>query len=342
MQKLQIDKDDRCLILAPHPDDESIGCGGMLLKYNCQCDVVCITDGRQGQGNENPSELKAKRRTEFMDAMSYATVHDYEMLGIEDGTLCGHQSVLEGYDLSRYSKIFVTGLEDRHPDHSAALMALKRACIKQKIDKPSIFIYEVHRPLKDITHMLSIDDVVEKKKELMHRYPSQMNNHPFDEVIIRINKDRGNGKGYSEGFYQIRLSEIPNEIPIETELSKMREYYWIYTRWMKSLQRGNGIAGILISLGYSNVMIYGFKELGQLLLDELTNKGIHVPMIIDKQQINIDVTIPMVRPESIPDNMKDTPVVVTATWYMDEIKLKLMQLGVTKIISIKELLENYE
>ena len=342
MIPLSIGEQERILIIAPHPDDESIGCGGLLLKYASRCDVICLTDGRQGQGDVNPSELKEKRRTEFMDAMSYATVHEYEMIGIADGTLCGHQSILESFDLSRYSKIFVTGLEDRHPDHSATLIALKRACIKQSVDKPLIYIYEVHRPLKKISHVLSIDDVVEKKRELMRRYTSQMNNHPFDKAIIEINKDRGNGNGYSEGFYQVRLSEIPSEIPIETELSKMREYYWIYTRWMKSLQSGNGIAGILKSLGYDNVMIYGFKEFGQLLLSELDSKGICVPMIIDSQQMNVDVKIPMVRPERIPDDMKDIPVVVTATWYMDEIKLKLVGLGVTKIISIKEILENYE
>ena len=30
---LELNPDDKCLVIAPHADDESIGCGGLLLKY---------------------------------------------------------------------------------------------------------------------------------------------------------------------------------------------------------------------------------------------------------------------------------------------------------------------
>lgn len=33
MEFLEIEPNDKCLIIAPHADDESIGCGGILLKY---------------------------------------------------------------------------------------------------------------------------------------------------------------------------------------------------------------------------------------------------------------------------------------------------------------------
>ena len=33
LQKLSMVDTDKILVLAPHADDESIGCGGLLLKY---------------------------------------------------------------------------------------------------------------------------------------------------------------------------------------------------------------------------------------------------------------------------------------------------------------------
>ena len=48
MKKLQLEKDDRILVLAPHPDDESIGCGGLMQKAlakNLPLHVVYYTNG---------------------------------------------------------------------------------------------------------------------------------------------------------------------------------------------------------------------------------------------------------------------------------------------------------
>ena len=41
-------KTDKILIVSPHPDDETIGCGGLLAKYGPQCDILMLTDGRLG------------------------------------------------------------------------------------------------------------------------------------------------------------------------------------------------------------------------------------------------------------------------------------------------------
>lgn len=338
MKNITIYPNEKVLIIAPHPDDESIGCGGLLLKYSSQCDVLCLTDGRQGQGTANPCELAWIRKNEFNSAMSFLNPHDYKMMGISDNTLCAHLEALTCINLHSYNKVFVTGSEDRHPDHTAALTALKIACVKQDVN-PEIYVYEVHRKLLKVTHVLPIDDVIEKKKELMLFYGSQMTNQPFDNMVIAINRDRGKEYGYCEGFCRMELGEIPEEIPLETEISKMREYYWVYTRWMRSLQAGNGIAGILKKQGYQNVMIYGFKELGRILLKELATAGIGVQLIIDRQKIAFDSEINIVNMEDIPDNMKDLPVVVTATWYLDDIRRDLSKLGIKNIISIKDLLE---
>ena len=48
MRPFQIEENTKILLLAPHPDDESIGCGGILIKHPNNFKVICLTDGRCG------------------------------------------------------------------------------------------------------------------------------------------------------------------------------------------------------------------------------------------------------------------------------------------------------
>ena len=43
-----IQSTDKILVVAPHPDDETIGLGGLLLLYGEQIDVLVLTDGSKG------------------------------------------------------------------------------------------------------------------------------------------------------------------------------------------------------------------------------------------------------------------------------------------------------
>lgn len=54
--ELNVKKDTRILIIAPHPDDESIGLGGFLTEYAANCDVIVATNG--ALGNPEWSEEK--------------------------------------------------------------------------------------------------------------------------------------------------------------------------------------------------------------------------------------------------------------------------------------------
>lgn len=65
----------RRLVLAPHMDDESMGCGGLLAKHADECAVAVIADSGP------------VRRAEFRRAMEVLGVTDVVELGMPDGYL---------------------------------------------------------------------------------------------------------------------------------------------------------------------------------------------------------------------------------------------------------------
>jgi LmbE family N-acetylglucosaminyl deacetylase len=67
--------DGTCLILAPHPDDESLGCGGLIAACVAAGRpplVVILTDGAGSHRNSRafpPARLRARRAQEVRDAV---------------------------------------------------------------------------------------------------------------------------------------------------------------------------------------------------------------------------------------------------------------------------------
>jgi hypothetical protein len=58
---------ENVLILAPHPDDEIIGCGGAIIKHRnkgSKIFVIYLTDGREGNKKIDPMVLSNMRREE--------------------------------------------------------------------------------------------------------------------------------------------------------------------------------------------------------------------------------------------------------------------------------------
>ena len=69
---------------------------------------------------------------------------------------------------------------------------------------------------------------------------------------------------------------------MERKLQKQIQFYQALTKWLELKINNINIAYYLEKEGYKTVAIYGYKELGKLLYQELQYSNLNVMYIIDK------------------------------------------------------------
>lgn len=120
----------------------------------------------------------------------------------------------------------------------------------------------------------------------------------------------------------------------EDILKKMIEFYHIFNYWLTLKQEGVFLADYFRKNGYQTVAIYGMKELGERLYEELAGSGIEVKYIIDKNVDGIYSEVDVVTPD---EELEEVDViVVTAPHYFDEIEEMLSQKVDYPVISIED------
>jgi LmbE family N-acetylglucosaminyl deacetylase len=118
------------VVVAPHPDDESLGVGGLIhmcLNAGWRVEIISVTDGDAAYGEAN--QLLGKRRLREQarasealggEAPSRPVIH---RVGLPDGDVAAHEAELEDEltDLLLGADwCFTTSRQDGHPDHEAA------------------------------------------------------------------------------------------------------------------------------------------------------------------------------------------------------------------------------
>lgn len=206
---LKINNTDKILILAPHADDESIGCGGLLLKYAKQCVVVCLTDGRLGDPNMPMNELMRIRKEEFIGVMNFSKVKDYQFLNLQDGNLINEFDKFSKIDFENFDFIFIPNILDQHPDHKAVGIHLAKLLKSKKI-KSKICMYEVWNALALPNSYIDISDIPEKKKEMVSLYQSQTKHIDYQNRILSLNNYRGMSVGaeFAEVYSCVSATEF--------------------------------------------------------------------------------------------------------------------------------------
>ncbi len=201
---LSITAQDRVLILAPHPDDESLSSGGLIqasLAAGAAVRVLLFTDGdnnpwpqrwiekRWAIGASDRARWGARRRAEAQQALrslgvAAGHVHFFGLpdTGLTDLLMRADsglmQMLVEELREFRPTRLVIPGLQDRHPDHSA-VHVLARIAMQGAEQTTSIELlsYLVHTDLAELPspRVLTLTPPqIQRKREAIAAHETQV------------------------------------------------------------------------------------------------------------------------------------------------------------------------
>jgi LmbE family N-acetylglucosaminyl deacetylase len=222
-------KNQRLLVIAPHSDDEVLGCGGLISKIKNEGGKVFVLIFNLGFEKDDTKESQEKRKNEVREAMNVLKVDDYHLVhdqpdnnrDLDIEPLHSLIEVIENTSNVSLEKIAPTivaipTIFSHHQDH----VHVHHACIAalRPISTPVsniVLSYEAPEHSRwsasgvfEPNLFVEIDDVIENKIVAFNKYQSQIRPGGRDADNIRNQaKYRGQevGKNLCEAFFVHRF-----------------------------------------------------------------------------------------------------------------------------------------
>ena len=215
------------VVLAPHMDDEVIGCGGAVRRHvlaGARVTVVFLTDGRQdglglyagsgltpAQVRDAGDQLVATRRGESERAAAILGVGELVFLDGQDGALESDERIVAGLaevlERVRPELVYLPSLLDTHLDHWMTNVVYL-ACLERAgtgLAGCRMRQYEVWTPLIP-NLIIDIESVLGDKTRALEQFESQL---PLLDVVgssLALARYRSiyhaAGRGAAEAFWE--------------------------------------------------------------------------------------------------------------------------------------------
>jgi LmbE family N-acetylglucosaminyl deacetylase len=203
---------ERLLVLAPHPDDEVIGCGGLVAQHLGEqraVRIVIATDGAQA-GDGALREDESRRGIETLGGSCAVEFLRFPDRGLDDSVADRLQEELRAF---RPDLILVPSPVEIHPDHVALSRAFceliqRDDALFAELAVAKVAFYEVSAPLRP-NALVDISDVAEKKYAALAEHQSQLGVRDYVGYARGLNAYRTmtlpGGTTYAEGYYVVEL-----------------------------------------------------------------------------------------------------------------------------------------
>lgn len=187
---------ERCLVISPHPDDETIGMGGFLLQNPLASDVLVLTDGQNNRPGD--SEIVTIRHQEFVRVMRKIGIKNYQQWNIKDSHVKKNLFRLLRLRFNDYDYVFVPSRYETHRDHRCLYPFLK---FWLRFYRPKLVSYEIGVPQLHPNVTIDISNVAAAKEKMIEEYSSQLGTKYTK--MLGLNQYRGLrlGYDYAESFY---------------------------------------------------------------------------------------------------------------------------------------------
>jgi LmbE family N-acetylglucosaminyl deacetylase len=206
------------LVLAPHPDDEVLGCGGALCQHAAAGDrvtVAFLTSGELGLKHLPCEAARAVREDEARAAADILGIAALEFFrgpdwGIGDATAKLAPHLREVLQREKPELVYLPHPADGHPDHQAALAMLRAAFERSGVVVPEIRAYEVWSPLPEFDQVVDITAVMPCKLRALRAHKSQLGEFDYARAMKGLNQFRGALAAkcsFAEVFQTLKLSK---------------------------------------------------------------------------------------------------------------------------------------
>ncbi len=220
------------LAIAPHPDDEVLGPGGLLAQLaasGAAVRVLFLSDGGGGaEGIEDRAAYRVRRRDESARAAEILGLSGCDALDLPDGALSGHlDEIAAGMRRAILSQrpelLLVPSPLEASADHRAAFAALHRLLAPLRaggttpersldgFEDLRILVYEVNRPaFPDLLVDVSAEAALLERAMAAHE--SQAERHPYWNAALGLRRHRTlslpSGVDLAEGYRRLSVDDF--------------------------------------------------------------------------------------------------------------------------------------
>jgi LmbE family N-acetylglucosaminyl deacetylase/SAM-dependent methyltransferase len=245
----------RLVVLAAHPDDESLGAGGLVataVRDGLDVTILCATDGEGSHPDSptrTPDQLAALRVEEGRRAAAELGVPAVDRMGLPDGEVAEHQDEVTRrlVDLvgdGRDSVIVAPWRRDGHPDHEAAGRAAAAAARRTGADLWEYPIWFWHwaqpqdAPWEQLQPFPLDPDALRAKQAAIAAHVSQvspLSEQPGDETLLPTHLLAHFADG-PEHYLLTASAECPDD-SLELLHQEETDPWGVETRWYEQRKR---------------------------------------------------------------------------------------------------------
>lgn len=221
-------KNFKILVIAPHQDDETIGCGGTIAKLIHKGHQVCVLHVFEGctnfldHGAEETINARTKEVKQCADTLGFELLDN---LGFKDRTFPPTDQLvsrlIQVFHLHKPNMVLVPHEGESDKEHQLVNFACTEALWLSKIPdfkgavdynkvNSALIGYEVWTPITKPNLIVDISEFSEIKRQAIRTFKSQLINNDWEEGSLGLNAYRAvthTGKGHAEAFMFYQLAE---------------------------------------------------------------------------------------------------------------------------------------
>ena len=184
------------MVFAPHPDDEVLGCGGVLAAYRAEgtpVHAVIVTSGEFGEHGEGGSELREQESRKAGELLGIAATSFWREpdRGVQynERTIAAARDAIRGCGADL---VLSPSIYEPHPDHRAVAWIVIEAARRLAAERPSlqVALYEVGAPLHRVDVLVDISPWADAKRAAAACFGSQLALQRYDEQVLALNRYR--------------------------------------------------------------------------------------------------------------------------------------------------------